>query len=278
VIQVDAHQHFWRPARGDYGWLTREAHPAICRDFGPDDLAPLLAKAGVERTILVQAAPTDAETAFLLGIAQATPFVAGVVGWTDLAAADAPARIAALAAQSKLVGLRPMLQDLSDDGWIARLALAPALDAIAAAGLAFDALVQPRHLPHLARVLADRPELRVVIDHGAKPDIAAGEFAGWAEAMRAIARDTAACCKLSGLVTEAAPGWRADDLKPYVDVLLAAFGPARLMWGSDWPVVNEAGGYAAWRVAALALTAGCSEADRALIFGETAARFYRIET
>jgi len=273
---VDAHQHFWRPARGDYGWLTPQALPSICRDFGPCDLEPLMAEAGVTRTILVQAAPTEAETEFLLGIARATSFVAGVVGWADLEAADAPQRIAALAKHQKLVGLRPMLQDLADDDWILRPSVAAALDAIEAAGLRFDALVTPRHLPHLVGLLADRPGLKVVIDHGAKPAIAAGELNDWATAMRAIARDTEAFCKLSGLVTEAAEGWRLADLQPYVELLLEAFGPARLMWGSDWPVVNLAGGYLAWRAAAETLTDDCSAAERALIFGETAAAFYGV--
>jgi L-fuconolactonase len=275
-MQIDAHQHFWRVGRGDYGWLTPDAHPAICRDFGPDDLAPLLAGAGVTRTVLVQAAPTERETEFLLAIAHATPFVAGVVGWADFEAPDAADRIHAMAADKALLGLRPMLQDLDDDAWIARPDLAPALDAMTGAGLRFDALVTPRHLPHLARFLASRPDLKVVIDHGAKPNIAASALTGWADAIRAVASDTGAVCKLSGLVTEAGDGWSGERLKPYVDVLLGAFGPARLMWGSDWPVVNEAGGYMAWRATAEALTAHLSDADRALIFGGTAAAFYGV--
>jgi L-fuconolactonase len=275
-MQIDAHQHFWRVDRGDYGWLTPDAHPTIYRDFGPDDLAPLMGAVGVQRTVLVQAAPTATETQFLLEIAHATPFVAGVVGWADFEAPDAAERVAVLAADTALLGLRPMLQDLADDASILRPALAPALDAIEAGGLSLDALVTPRHLPHLARFLERRPELKVVIDHGAKPDIAAGALANWSDAMRAIARDTGAVCKLSGLVTEAGDGWTTERLKPFVDVLLEAFGPARLMWGSDWPVVDEAGGYAAWRAAAEALTAQLTAEDRALVFGGTAAAFYGI--
>ncbi len=275
-MRIDAHQHFWRPSRGDYGWLTPEAHPAICRKFLPQDLAPLLEDAGVEATVLVQAAPTVAETDYLLGLAAETPFVAGVVGWADFEAHDAAARIEALALRPKLVGLRPMLQDLDDDAWILRPAVAPALDAMEGAGLRLDALVTPRHLPHLARCLAARPGLEVVIDHGAKPDIAGGALDGWAAQLRAIAADTSACCKLSGLVTEAGGKWTEGTLKPYVEVLLEAFGPARLMWGSDWPVVNEAGGYAAWHSAAAALTESCSQTDRDLIFGGAAQAFYGI--
>jgi L-fuconolactonase len=275
-MRIDAHQHFWRPSRGDYGWLTPEAHPGICRKFLPADLEPLLLDAGVERTVLVQAAPTVAETDYLLGLAAETPFVAGVVGWADFEAQNAAQQIAALAQQPKLVGLRPMLQDLDDDAWLLRPAITSALDAMQAAGLRFDALVTPRHLPHLARLLAARPELKVVVDHGAKPDIAGGALDDWAAQMAAVAADTAAYCKLSGLVTEAGGGWSEEDLKPFVEVLLEAFGPARLMWGSDWPVVNEAGGYAAWHSAAWALADGCTLAERDLIFGGAAQAFYGI--
>jgi len=273
-MRIDAHQHFWRLSRGDYGWLNPGAHPAIFRDFGPDDLSPLLAEAAVERTVLVQAAPTAEETAFLLELAAATPFVAGVVGWADLDQPDAPRQIEFLAKSPNLRGLRPMLQDLPDDAWIARPTVAPALDAIEATGLRFDALVKARHLPHLAKTLVGRPDLTVVIDHGGKPDIASGELAPWAAAIRSIAKDTRAVCKLSGLVTEASRDWREEDLRPYVDVLLDAFGPSRLLWGSDWPVVNEAGGYVAWWSAAQALTEHCSSDERELIFGGAAARFY----
>jgi L-fuconolactonase len=273
-MRVDAHQHFWRPSRGDYGWLTPEAHPAIARKFLPADLAPLLADASVERTILVQAAPTVAETEYLLGLAAETPFVAGVVGWADLDAPDAAARIEAMAKNRKLLGLRPMLQDLDDDAWILRPSLAPALDAMEEVSLTLDALVTPRHLPHLTRLIADRPELPVVIDHGAKPDIAGGRLDAWAAAMREIGRNSAAFCKLSGLVTQAAHSWREADLRPYTDVLLEAFGANRLMWGSDWPVVNEAGGYAAWHSTAEALMADCTDSERNLIFGWTAQHFY----
>ena len=275
-MRIDAHQHFWRLARGDYGWLTADAFPALYRDFRPADLAPLLEAASVERTVLVQAAPTIAETAFLLEVASVAPFVAGVVGWADFEASGAPGAIEAMSANPKLLGLRPMLQDLGDDAWILDPAQAPALDAIERIGLTLDALVKPRHLPHLMTLLTARPDLRVVIDHGAKPDIAGGHLTDWAEAMRRIARNSSAVCKLSGLVTEAAPGWREETLRPYVDILLEAFGPSRLMWGSDWPVVNMAGGYAAWHAAAEALTEGYTADERAEIFGGTAQRFYGI--
>jgi L-fuconolactonase len=275
-MRVDAHQHFWRIARGDYGWLTAVDHPKIARDFLPDDLSPLLAAARIEGTVLVQAAPTAAETEFLLELASSTPFVAGVVGWVDFEAPDAAARIARLCARPKLRGLRPMLQDLPDEEWMLRRELAPALDAMQRGALCFDALVKPRHLPALAEFMERYPGLRVVIDHGAKPNIAGGELELWATYMRHIARSSNACCKLSGLASEAAATWQAQTLKPYVDVLLESFGPARLMWGSDWPVLNEAGSYASWLDAAETLTRLLTSTERDAIFGGTAADFYRL--
>jgi len=275
--RVDSHHHVWRLDRGDYGWLT-PAKAAIYRDFSLDDLRPHLAAAGIGATVLVQAAPTEAETRFMLAVARASDgLVRGVVGWADLATPDAAERIAALPAEAGplLKGLRPMLQDIADPGWILRPALAPALHAIAAAGLRFDALVRPRHLPAMLELARRHPDLPVAIDHGAKPEIAAQGWEPWASGMARIAGETAAVCKLSGLVTEAAPGWQADDLRRYVDHLFALFGPSRLMWGSDWPVVDLAGGYAAWwEATGRLLPAGLSAEDRAAILGGTATRFY----
>ncbi|MGH6987757.1 MAG: amidohydrolase family protein [Caulobacteraceae bacterium] len=276
-MRIDAHQHFWRIERGDYDWLVSGAHRSICRDFGPDDLAPLLAAHAIDASVLIQAAPTSAETAFLLDLADRGPTVAAVVGWTDFAAPSAAAEIEALAGRPKLAGLRPMLQDLSDDTWILRPDVGPALDALEATGLCLEALVKPRHLPHLLRLLESRPSLRVAIDHAAKPDIAGGAIEPWAKWMRRIGRETAAICKLSGLASEAGSRWTGEALRPYVEVLLEAFGPSRLAWGSDWPVVNEVGGYHEWIAAAEALVDGLSAADQALVFGGVAAGFYGIE-
>ncbi|HLK24143.1 MAG TPA: amidohydrolase family protein [Caulobacteraceae bacterium] len=275
-MRVDAHQHFWRLERGDYGWLTPDLQP-IHRDFGPDDLRPLTAAVGVEKTVLVQAAPTEAETDFLLRLAADEPLVAGVVGWVDFAAPDAAHRIAALAARPKLIGLRPMIQDLPDDRWMLSDAIAPALAAMADEGLTFDALVLPRHLPILREFAARHPALDIVIDHGAKPEIAKDALDGWARDMRAIAAETRLVCKLSGLVTEAAPGWTAETLRPYVEVLLEAFGADRLMWGSDWPVVNLNGSYAGWWGAAEALLVDLSGDERDAILGGTASVFYGLD-
>ncbi|HEY5008351.1 MAG TPA: amidohydrolase family protein [Caulobacteraceae bacterium] len=275
-MRIDAHQHFWRLARGDYGWLSADLAP-IYRDHEPADLEPVLKAAGIDRTVLVQAAPTDAETDFLLRLAETTDFVAGVVGWVDFEAPDAAHRIAALAAREKLVGLRPMIQDIPDPRWMLNHAIEPAIEAMADEGLTFDALVKPAHLSTLCEFAARHPGLDIVIDHAAKPDIAAGGLADWARDIRTLAAETRLVCKLSGLVTEAAPGWSVETLRPYVDVLLEAFGADRLMWGSDWPVLNLNGSYAAWIAAAETLLGGLTDAEREAIFGGTASVFYGLD-
>ncbi len=272
-MRIDAHQHFWKLDRGDYGWLTPDLR-ALYRDYGPEDLAPLLAAAGVDATLVVQAAPTFEETRFLLGLAEATPWVLGVVGWIDFEADDAHGQLAQVAAHPKGVGVRPMIQDLPDPDWMLRPALAPVFEAVAALGLCFDALVHPRHLPPLLRLLGRHPELRAVVDHGAKPAIRDGAWQPWADDLARIARETEACCKLSGLASEAKPGWTARDLRPYVDHLLESFGPERLLWGSDWPVVVPAGGYARWQEASKELLAGLDPAARDAVLGGNARRTY----
>ena len=249
----------------------------IHRDFLPEDLAPLLSQTGVERTILVQAAPTSEETDFILALAQATPFVAGVVGWADFEAPDAPRRIETLADRPGLLGLRPMIQDLPRTDWMLSPRITPAIQAMIAADLRFDALVKPAHLPVLLTFARRYPALKIVIDHGGKPDIAAGEHAGWARDIAALAHEPNTACKLSGLVTEAAPNPGPEDLRPYVDTLLDAFGPRRLMWGSDWPVLNLNGDYAGWRGDAQALVAGLSKDEQAWVFGGQLEAFYGIQ-
>lgn len=272
---IDAHQHFWRLARDDYGWLTSDLAP-IHRDFMPADLAPILARHAIKRTILVQAAPTLAETHFLLEVAEDVPFVAGVVGWVDFAAPDCADVIARLAANPLLVGLRPMVQDIANDNWLIDTTLAPAFRAIIAHKLVFDALVLPRHLSRLARVVDRHPDLHVVIDHAAKPPIrsAAADLQAWRSDLAVLADGPMVCCKLSGLVTEASRDWTVTTLRPYAEHVIGTFAPCRVIWGSDWPVVELAGGYDRWHDAAQALTADLDAAQQADIFGGNAARTY----
>ncbi|MEW6641612.1 MAG: amidohydrolase family protein [Pseudomonadota bacterium] len=273
MTRIDAHQHFWHLSRGDYGWLT-PANGPIYRDFAPIDLAPHLADHGIAASILVQAAPTEAETAFLLAIARATDFVAGVVGWTDFDAPDAAIAIAGLAVDPLLVGLRPMVQDIAADDWLGRAALAPAFDAMIAHRLVYDALLKPRHLQRLITVLDRHPQLTVVIDHAAKPAIGAGDDDAWRADIAAAARYPNVACKLSGLVTEAPTNWHIDDLRPYAEHLLACFGPQRLIWGSDWPVVTLAADYGRWLATAEHLMAALDADARAAVFGGNARRVY----
>jgi L-fuconolactonase len=275
-VLIDAHQHFWRVAQNGFAWPTPDL-AAIHRDFGPADLAAVGAPLGLTGSVLVQSQADDRDTDWLLKLATDTPLVLAVVGWTDLSAPDAPARIAELARNPKLRGLRPMLQNLDDDAWIAAPRLDPALDAMVAHDLSLDALVLTRHLPHLLTLARRRPDLAIVIDHGAKPPIATGEQAdAWARGIEALAKFPQVFCKLSGLLTEAAPGQPTDALSPYVQRLVSAFGPDRLMWGSDWPVLDLAGDYGAWRALAEALSGLTDPADLAALFGGTSRRFYRI--
>ena len=273
-MKIDAHQHFWRIARAaDYPWMTPELGP-LYRDRTPADLAPLLARHGIAATLLVQASPTVQETRDLLALARATPFVRGVVGWCEFADANAPSVIAEFAADPLLVGLRPMVQDIADDDWLLRADLAPAFGAMQRQGLVFDALVHPRHLPRLAVVIDTHPALPVVVDHGAKPAIGAGSLIAWRRDIAAIAAREHTVCKVSGLVTECGGDWSIERLRPVVDHLLDCFGPQRLIWGSDWPVVDLAGGYDDWHASAQTLLAGLDAAQRDAVFGGNAQRVY----
>lgn len=278
-MKVDAHQHFWRIAEPGRDWPP-PALATLYRDFTPGDLAPLLRTHGIERSVLVQSLPNEADTLALLDLAAGNDFIGAVVGWTELKAPDAPERIADLAARPKMRGLRPMLQDMLDDAWLDDPALAPAVHAMIAHGLSFDALVRPRQLPALLRFARRFPGLAIVVDHAAKPDIAAGTVEPWRTDMQALARLPNVVCKLSGLVTEAAvdsqAGWQPSDLRPYVEDLLAWFGPLRLLWGSDWPVLNLAADYGRWLATCEAMLAILDDDARAAVFGLNACRFYRL--
>lgn len=272
-MQIDSHQHFWSISRGDYFWMSPDLE-LLYRDFGPEDLQPLLACHGIDRTILVQAAQTVAETEFMLQLAVSAPFVAGVVGWADFTDPGAVEIIERMSDAPLIVGLRPMVQDIADDDWLVRPDLTQAFRTLIERQLVFDALILPRHLPRLL-VVADRhPELSIVIDHGAKPFIREGVLDPWRADMVAAAARPNIVCKLSGLVTEAKADWTVSDLRPYVDHLLEVFGPRRLLWGSDWPVVNLAGGYDRWREVTLDFLSSLSEMDQAAVLGGNAARVY----
>ncbi len=276
---VDSHIHLWQIARGDYDWMTgpgTEILAPIQRDFAAEDLRPLLDRAAVDRVVLVQAAATVAESRFLLQQAAAMPEVAGVVGWVAMDDAGAEDSLEDLATDPAFKGVRPMIHDIPDLDWMLGEALTPAFEALMRRDLTFDCLVRPVHLPNLLTLLRRHPDLRAVICHGAKPEIEAGHFTGWAAQMTALARDTAAFCKLSGLITEAGPGWTPAGLRPYVEHLLEVFGPKRLIWGSDWPVLTLTASYDDWWTAAQGLLTDLSETEKAAVFGGNALRAYRL--
>ena len=275
-MRIDAHQHFWLLADRGGAWPPPEL-AVICQDFLPDDLKPHLARSGIDGTVLVQTLPSEDDTTFMLGLAARYAFIQAVVGWVDLKAADAPERIQMLAMHPKLKGLRPMLQDIPDDDWIADPALAPAIDTMQRYNLSLDALVTPRHLSSLL-VFANRfPNMPIVINHAAKPSIASGDITLWKQNMTRLAAYPQIHCKLSGLVTEAALQWQVADLRPVVDHVLDAFGADRVMWGSDWPVVDLAADYGRWTETTDLLLVGLGDSDRKKVLGLNAQGFYRID-
>ena len=273
---LDSHQHFWKVSRGDYRWMGAHVAPLL-RDFGPGDLAPILTRNGVYRTILVQAAETEAETDFLLELAATTDYVAGVVGWLDLDAKDFPEKLARYRSNPAFVGLRPMLQCQDDDAFILRPRVLEHLQLVAEEGIAFDILSFTRHLPHVLKALDRVPSLKAVVDHLSKPEIAAGTLDPWRDLIEEVAGFPNVHCKISGMVTEASANWSVDDFRPYVDHVFACFGEDRLMFGSNWPVATLAGSYE--QVLNLSRTLVGPYVGRdgaAKIFEHNAARFYRV--
>ena len=272
-MMIDAHHHFWNPARGDYFWMVGEGLAPIAKVIGPKEFEPHLAKAGITKTVLVQAAPTVAETEYMLGLADATDHVAKVVGWIDFENRDDLRQLERLAKHPKFSGVRPMIQDLPDPEWMHRQDVQWGFEAIIDLDLTFDALGFPVHLDPFLRLFRRYPKMRTVIDHCMKPAIRDDAFEPWATKLAVIAKQTNVFCKLSALVTEAKPGWSIETLRPYAAHVLESFGPSRVMWGSDWPVLNLNGSYDRWFSSAKALV---PEAQQKAVFGDTAAEFYRI--
>jgi L-fuconolactonase len=278
---IDAHHHVWDLAVRDQPWI--EPTWPIRRSYTLADLSGPAGAAGVEATVLVQTVLDPAETPEFLALAAAStsPRVAGVVGWVDLTRPDVADRLAALAAAEggdRLVGLRHQVQGEADPRWLCRPDVRRGLRAVGEAGLAYDLLTRPHQLPAAVETVRALPEVRFVLDHLSKPPIARGELVGWADDLRALAAAPNVAAKLSGLVTEADwTGWTVDQLRPYVEVALDAFGADRLMFGSDWPVcLLAAGSYGDVVDGARALTGHLSAAERAAVFAGTARRWYRL--
>jgi L-fuconolactonase len=278
MIRIDAHQHYWSLQRGDYAWLT-PSDVGLYRDFAPDDLSPDLVDCAIHATVLVQAAPTEAESRFLLDLSRRHASIAGVVGWTDFEADDVAERISRLVSdgQGMLKGLRPMVQDISDPDWLGRRSLDAAFEAMIANDLVFDALVTPRHLGALIRRLRRHPRLRAVLDHAGKPNIANAKVEPWAGLLEQLAHGTEVHCKLSGLLTQASQGAGIAELDAFVARIFSCFGTERVMWGSDWPVVTLRTTYQGWLQMSLDLVRRHASGGEGAVFGANAVRFYHLD-
>ncbi|MEV6056651.1 amidohydrolase family protein [Streptomyces sp. NPDC052107] len=277
---VDAHHHVWDLAVRDQEWITGPELAPLRRTFSLSDLHPLAESSGVGATVMVQTVPVPEETPEMLAQAATDPLVAGVVGWTDLAApdvTDALARLRELPGGGRLVGIRHQVQSEPDPRWLVREDVVRGLSAVAEAGLAYDLVILPHQLPAATAAARRLPGLRFVLDHIGKPAIAQGALEPWASQLRALAAEPNTFCKLSGLVTEADwRGWTVDDLRPFAETVVGAFGPDRVMYGSDWPVCTLAADYAEVLDAARALTLGLSVDERDDVFGGTAMHAYRL--
>lgn len=276
---IDAHHHLWDPARADYPWLT-DALGSIRRRFGPEDLAPRLAAAGVDRTILVQTRSSLQETREFLATAAATPFIAGVIGWVDLTnpgVGDTIAQLRADPGGDRLVGIRHQVHDELDPDWLLRPDVRRGLSAVGRAGLVYDLLVRPRELPAAIAITRASLEIRFVLDHLAEPPIASGNSEPWSTLLGAFAPLEHVAVKLSGLVTEADwATWTIKNLRPYSDRALEVFGPGRMLFGSDWPVCLLAASYEVVADTARTLMAGLTLGEQGAVFGGTAERVYRL--
>ena len=240
---IDSHHHFWDLSRLEYPWMP-PGQSVVRQNYLPPDLKPEIDAVGIDRTVIVQAHQSLEEARFLLDIANETDFVAGVVAWVDVQSPSVGDDLDSLLEYGQLVGIRHQVEDDPDDDWLVADETIRGFEEIAARGLAYDMLVKPRHMKHVPTVAERVPELRMVIDHIAKPLIADGVMEPWASDMAAIANIPGVYCKVSGMVTEADhDNWSVDDLRPYVEHVREQFGMDRLMFGSDWPVCLLASSY-----------------------------------
>ncbi|HTX76553.1 MAG TPA: amidohydrolase family protein [Terracidiphilus sp.] len=275
-MRIDAHQHFWRYDEAKYAWISGEM-AALKRDFLPEDLRPLGEEAGFDGCVAVQARHSVEETEWLLELADANAFVRGVVGWVDLCSPDGPRQLERLTANRKLVGVRHVAQDEADDEFLLRPEFRRGIARLEQFGLAYDILIYPRHLRVATEFARGFPNQRFVLDHIAKPLIAERVMSPWDRDVRRLAGLPNVFCKLSGMVTEARwKQWTREDFRPYLDVVLEAFGPARLMIGSDWPVCTLSANYRDTMAIVMEYIAELSAEERAAILGENCAAFYRL--
>jgi L-fucono-1,5-lactonase len=276
-MRIDTHQHFWRYSPSEYGWID-DAMASIRRDFLPEDLAAEIAGAGVDGVVSVQACHTIAETEWLLAMAAAHPWIRGVVGWVPLADPAAPALLERLAAHPSLRGVRHVLQ-AEPDAFMDRSDFNAGLSRLHRLQLAYDILIVHHQLPAAIRLVDRHPDQTFVLDHIAKPDIRGGSRQPWSNNMSELARRPNVFCKLSGVVTEADYAtWSEKQILPYMETALAAFGPERMMFGSDWPVCRAATPYADWVHTVERFAASLSADEQQALFAGTAVRAYRLNT
>jgi L-fuconolactonase len=276
AMRIDSHQHFWKLARGDYDWLTPD-FSVLYQDYLPEDLSQHLQPFRIDKTILVQAAPTIAETEFLLELYEQNEFIAGVVGWLDMESPSFASEYRRLRSHKGFVGIRPMLQDLEDDKWILRKSVLKNIELLVEDDFPIDLLIYPHHLPTIIQLLEVFPSLRAVINHLGKPRIAEQIIKPWKEQITEIASYKNVMCKLSGMVTEAGQEIQTSEIEPFVQHVIKVFGPHSVMFGSDWPVCLLKASYQ--DVVELLLSTlpdHLMDSDKAAIFGENAIRFYKL--
>ena len=278
--RIDAHHHFWRYNPDEYGWINEQMR-VLRRDFLPSDLRPLLDRGGIAGAVSVQARQSLEETRWLLSLADDATgdpaWMKGVVGWAPIAAPEFPELLADLLRNKKLKGLRHLIQDEPDDEFILNVDFGRGIDALRDTGLVYDIVIQARHLPPTLRFVDQHPDQSFVLDHCAKPPIASGALEPWATQMRELAKRPHVCCKISGLATEADwQQWTAATLEPYWRVVLEAFGPSRLLFGSDWPVSLLAISYQRWVDTVTEWVAPLSASEQAAIWNGTASRVYSL--
>jgi L-fuconolactonase len=273
---IDSHQHFWQVGHFDYPWMNPKVE-VLYQNYLPWQLEPILKESGVEQTILVQASNSLAETYWLLSLAERHSFIAGVVGWVDLKDPEMEQELEVLTVNPKFKGVRHLVESEPADDWLVDPSVLKGLRVLEKHRVSYDLLVHTRHLQQVKKVAETCPNLRLVIDHLAKPPIASGEMADWARALKEVAAYANISCKLSGLVTEAnLSSWTTADLRPYIERALELFGPKRMMYGSDWPVCLLASSYLQVLESFQSVLADLTEEDRHRIFGGNAWEFYHL--
>lgn len=278
-MTIDSHHHFWRYNDAEYGWMNQPGMERIRRDFLPADLLAQTRAAGVDGVVSVQARQTLEETDALLAFAEQHDFIRGVVGWVPLVSLSVETNLAGYAARAKLKGVRHVLHDEADDDYMLRDDFDRGVSALRAAGeLRYDILIFERHLPQSIRLVDRHPNQVFIVDHVAKPKIKAGVLSPWRENIRELGRRQNVYCKISGMVTEADwNAWTPEQLRPYVDVVLEAFGPRRVIFGSDWPVCLVACDYGRWVRTVQDFIAPLSVTEQSRIMGATAIEAYRLD-